>query len=443
MKKRIFSLFMSLVMAISLVMVMPAAATDTLTSGDYEYIVHDDGTVGITKYNGSESELIIPSNIDEKQVTTIEGWSFEWNREITSIVLPDSLKSVENCAFWGCLDLESVVIPEGVTKIGDAAFHWCKLTEITLPNSVIEIGEGVFEGTYLTDIKIGKELQSIGRGAFDYCWYLKSIIVDEDNITYSSEDGILFSKNKTQLVHYPQGKENTSYIVPDYVTSIEDEAFYQSKYLTSIELPNGLISIGDEAFSQCVGLTSITIPNTVTSLGEYAFYNCIGTNSMIIPKNVVEIGNMAIGYIDGRPFEQVVNPDFLVCCYNGTAGHKYAAENFYMYMPYKLLDPQLEGTVYYQKKIDNTAVRFIAEVNIEDVTNTKSGNIKVTLNGEEVNVKVKNAYSSIVANGKKVEPKTGKCFIITPAIEINDDGGDIVSVEFTLDSCLGSLSRKI
>lgn len=362
MKKRIYSLFTSFIMAISLVTVMPAVAADTLTSGDYEYIVHDDGTVEITKYIGSESELIMPSNIDGKVVTKIYDYA------------------LVNCDF-------------------------------------------------------------------------KSITVDTDNKYFSSEDGVLFNKNKTEIIRYPSCSERELYVIPNGVTNIYSNAFDNCDNLIDIIIPNSVITIGESAFSECYKLRSIVIPDGVTKIAAGTFSSCCELYSVILGNSVESIDFKAFYYcinllnitmpkslknIHWSSFDD--RSIFTIRCYSDSYAHQYAIDYDFKY---ELLDPQLEGTVYYQKKTDNAAVRFLAEVNIEDVTNTKSGNIKVTLNGEEVNVKVKNAYSSIVANGKKVEPKTGKCFIITPAIEINDDGGDIVSVEFTLDSCLGSLSRKI
>ena len=227
-------------------------------------------------------------------VTSIGDDAFSSCDGLTSITIPNSVTSIGNNAFANCRGLTSVTIPNSVTSIGNEAFWDCDgLTSVTIPNSVTSIGEKAFywcDG--LTSVTIGNSVTSIGDYAFTYCDGLTSINVDSNNPSYTSLNGVLFNKGKTELIKYPEGKEG-SYTIPNSVTSIEDWAFYSCEGLTSITIPNSVTSIGNEAFWDCDGLTSVTIPNSVTSIGENAFYNCDDLTSVTIGNSVTSIGNYA------------------------------------------------------------------------------------------------------------------------------------------------------
>ena len=192
-----------------------------------------------------------------------------------------------------------------VTSIGEEAFYSCvDLTSVTIPNSVSNIGQSAFgDRTGLTDI-----------------------IVDIDNESYSSENGVLFNKDKTALIQYPHAKSGTEYVIPNSVATIGMGAFFDCTSLTSISIPNSVTSIGGWAFSLCTGLTTINvedgnakydsrdncnaiietetntlirgckntvIPNSVTSIGSSAFCECSGLTSITIGNSVRYIGSKA------------------------------------------------------------------------------------------------------------------------------------------------------
>ena len=234
-------------------------------------------------------------------VTSIGDDAFEDCRSLTSITIGNSVTSIGDRAFDGCSGLTSITIPNSVTSIGYLAFGGChSLTSVTIPDSVTSIGGCAFSCcSSLTSITISNSVTSIGSCAFGECRSLTSINVASDNNYYSSNNGILFNKKKTELIRFPSRKSQTSYTIPNSVTSIGSEAFYGCTGLTSITIPNSVTSIGDLAFYDCTGLTSITIPNSVTSIGYWTFDGCSSLTSITIPDGVTSIGDMDFGGCSG------------------------------------------------------------------------------------------------------------------------------------------------
>ena len=173
-------------------------------------------------------------------------------------------------------DITSVVIEPGVTSIGSLAFYKCSnLTSITIPSGLTSIGEQAFGNcTGLTSITIPSGFISIGVNVFYNCTGLTDITVDSNNSSFCSESGVLFNKDKTTLIYYPLGKNDSSYTIPDGVTVIEQYAFYCNSKLTSVTIPSGVTSIGEMAFRECSGLTSVIVPSSVTSIEYNAFWCC-------------------------------------------------------------------------------------------------------------------------------------------------------------------------
>ena len=258
-------------------------ATDTITDEGSKLIPTDasafyfeDGTIwGLTDYGYSLSELIIPSEIDGIQVTTIGEWAL-CGCALTNVVIPDSVTIIGENAFECCSSLTSIVIPDSVTSIGRNTFLFCySLTNVVIPNSVTSIGENAFAYCEsLTSIVIPYSVTNLGAGVFSSCTSLTSIIVDENNSNYKDVDGNVYSKDGTILLQYAIGKTDTSFIIPDNVTSIGDFAFRGCSSLTNIEIPSSVTDLGDSAFNVCSSLTSVIIPNSVINMGNGVFSNC-------------------------------------------------------------------------------------------------------------------------------------------------------------------------
>jgi len=234
--------------------------------------------------------VTIPSS-----VTTIGFGAFAQCYSLTSINIPESITSIRDNVFLSCVSLQSISIPESIISIGKSAFSDCyRLTSITIPTSVTSIGDGAFNNcNSLTLITIPELVISIGEYVFSGCTSLTAINVDTDNVSFSSENGVLFNYDKTVIMAYPAGKTETSYNIPSSVNSIDKDAFYNCTNLTSITIPPSVASIGDGAFRYCSNLTSINIPTSVTTIRNYTFCNCTRLTSINIPASLTWIGVMA------------------------------------------------------------------------------------------------------------------------------------------------------
>ena len=286
----------------------PGGDTDpTPTPGILDKLTYkiEDGKVTITDCDTSLSgDIVLPSKIEGKPVTSIGNRAFYGCSSLTSITIPNGVTDFDWWAFAGCSSLKSITIPSSVTSIGYLAFNNCdKLNQINVDtaNTVYSSENGVLfnknktelirypEGKADTSYSIPNSVTSIDIWAFDNCDKLNQINVDTANTKFSSVNGVLFNKDKTELIRYPEGKTDTSYAIPNSVTSIDYDAFCGCSSLTSITIPNGVTSIGGSAFEDCSSLTSITIPNSVTSIDISTFSGCSSLASITIPNSVTSI----------------------------------------------------------------------------------------------------------------------------------------------------------
>ena len=208
--------------------------------------------------------------------------------EVKDLVIPNSVTSIGDYAFYNCSGLTSVTIGNSVTSIGSSAFSGCSgLTSVTIPNSVTSIGNGAFRDcSGLTSVTIPNSVTSIGGEAFRDCSGLTSVTIG--NSVTSIGDAAFFDCDGL-----------TSVTIPNSVTSIGNCAFQYCSRLTSVTIGNSVTSIGGSAFWGCSRMTSVTIGNSVTSIGGNAFFGCYGLTSVTIPNSVTSIAGGAFSSCSG------------------------------------------------------------------------------------------------------------------------------------------------
>lgn len=228
-----------------------------------------------------------------ENITRIGNYAFNRCRSIDTIKIPDKVTSIGKKAFAECRSIPEIVIPDGVTVIQEQAFNCCdSLTSITIPDIVTTIEFNAFAGgNSLTYVNISAYVTDLAQSAFEVNHSLTDINISADNPNYNSEDGVIFNKDKTILIMYSDGKQNTLYNIPDTVNTIGECAFEGNTIIEEITMSDNMTAIETYAFRHCSNLKSLKLSENLETTDECSFYECSSLESIDIPASLVNLGN--------------------------------------------------------------------------------------------------------------------------------------------------------
>ena len=279
--------------------------------------------------NGEDKALVLYNGIKTIDYETFEDHIVDKGKylggycEFKLVAIPNSVTHINCNALNKCKRLESIVVSDDneIYCSRDGVLYdknktklyyvppMVKLTELVVPDTVTEIDANAFMDSLQSDndealktLVIHKDIAVINL----YNFNVESIIVSDDNELYSSQNGVLFSKDKTKLYRFPERSPLTEYVIPDTVTEIEERAFDCCKNLKSVVIPSSVKRIGGMAFSHCLSLESVVIPDSINVIDYGTFISCRNLKSINIPNSVTRINDSAFS-ISG--LESVVIPD--------------------------------------------------------------------------------------------------------------------------------------
>ena len=258
--------------------VTPAMAED-FTENGVHYNILPDNTVEVTHGSQPYNDYVfVPQSVVHNgttyQVTAIGDEAFNCNTLLMSVSIPETVVKIGTSAFSGCSRMQYITLPNSLTTIGNGAFYGCK---------------------QLKTLVIPDKTSRIGNEAFAACTGLSSFVVTDENANFAVEDGVLFNKQKTTLIAYPNSK-GKSYWVPNNVTTVGEQAFVHCANLEAIVLSTSLTTIEDAAFYGCEGLKKVVFQEGLKTIGVVAFSECQSLEQVSLPSTVTSIGDGAFSF---------------------------------------------------------------------------------------------------------------------------------------------------
>ena len=292
-KKKLIAAVLALAMSCSSVPLMDitaprsvitanAADYDEVTEGDFTFRIYSDHAELVKFEVATVKDVSVPDKASGQPVTVIGDSAFRDNSALTTVTIPDSVKTIGVCAFQECSNLTEAAIGNGVVKIGEYAFSGCKnLVDITLGENVAEIEQSAFSYcSSLTEITLPQSVTVLGAYAFTKCLSLASVKLS-DNITVLNNETFFGCKSLRNIS------------LPNKLQKISNNVFRDCSSLKKIVIPDSVVEMGSCAFFYCTSLASAEIGNGLKTVSEYAFADCDKLAELSIGENVIEIQDHA------------------------------------------------------------------------------------------------------------------------------------------------------
>lgn len=265
------------------------------------WILSEDGTLRITGTGYMDAKPTWPKEqivkvVVGKGVNNISVLAFKDCTNLTTISLPETLRTIGGHAFYGCSNLDGVALPSSLTTIATGAFAECTaLTSVAIPSGVKTVNMDTFRNCEsLTEVTIAAGVQKIDDGGFEGCENLESILLPSSLETLGD-------------YAFQNCKSLKSVTIPNGVTSIAFRTFMGCSSLTEVSIQGKVTEIGTGAFEDCTNLESISLPESVIKIGNYAFKSTALTGKFVIPSGVTKIGD---GLFENcQKLTEVVIPD--------------------------------------------------------------------------------------------------------------------------------------
>lgn len=283
---------------------------------DFSWKILADGTVEIIGYEGTDTNVVIPCEIDGKKVTSIGDFAFEDCKDLNGITLPDSIISIGGCAFVGCSSLREIAIPDSVTSIDVNAFSSCS----SLSNIKVDSANVVYDSRNNCNAVIHKQSNTLLFGC-------KNTVIP-NSVVKIGDNAFCCCENLAEI-H-----------IPDSVTEIGVNAFAGCTNLKKIHIPDRLTKIGMDAFVGCTNLTEIRIPSGVTSIEAETFIGCVNLVKVIIPASVTKIADSAF-WVNMKDKDYIMK-NIVLYVSSGSYAESYAKKNK---IPYQLIDNENSGSL--------------------------------------------------------------------------------------------------
>lgn len=193
----------------------------------------------------------------QERVTEIGQGAFSGVTGLKEVIIPGTVKVIQNDAFSNNTEIEKVTIEDGVLSIGNRAFEYCSnLTEITIPDSVLSIEGAAFYGcSKLDNIQIPASVTLISSSSFERCTSLYNLTIDEANATYIIEDGIIYTKDNSTLIMLAPMAERETVTIREEIKRLNNGSLSMCTSMTTLNLPSSLEHI-----------TGLAFPTTATTL---------------------------------------------------------------------------------------------------------------------------------------------------------------------------------